>query len=130
MQYGSLKKLIVPHSDSDNVILPKELFRRLLTGALKNAKIFDEDFYVAANFDIGAAIRSNKITSGAEHYFLAGYFEDRLPRQLIVDEEFYLENNPDVFAAIKKMRIRSAQEHFEFSGFKEGRVPFKGFSMI
>jgi hypothetical protein len=130
--YRTLEKLIKTdrQRESNHVSLPKEIFKLLLAGAIRNKDIFDERYYLETYPDIAAAVRSEKIKSGLDHYVETGYFENRVPRTLIVDERYYLQLNPDVADAIRKGRVKSAQEHFNYSGFAEGRVPYKDFSLF
>jgi hypothetical protein len=116
--------------DPQYVGIPKEVFRGLLAGAIKNKNLFDERFYLETYPDIATAVRSKKIKSGLDHYVETGYFENRLPRRFIVDERYYLQANPDVAEAIKKGRLKSAQDHFNHAGFTEGRIPYKDFSIF
>jgi len=130
--YRNLEKLIKPDRQrgAEYVSIPKEIFRRLLTGAVRSKNVFDERFYLEMYPDIAAAVQSKKIKNGFEHYVDTGYFENRLPRKLMVDERYYLETNPDVADAIKKGRVKSAQDHFNHAGFTEGRLPYKDFSLF
>lgn len=132
MYYRNLEKLIKTdrQRDSNYVSIPKDLFRRLLAGAIRGKNIFDERFYLETYPDIAAAVRSKKVRNGLDHYVDTGYFENRLPQKLIVDERYYLQENADVADAIKKGRVKSAQDHFNHSGFTEGRVPYKDFSLF
>jgi hypothetical protein len=133
MQHSTLVRLLKESensNDSEKVVVPAELFRKLLIGALRAKNVFDEHFYLAINSDLVDALRKKKIESVDEHYYNTGYFENRLPRKLIVDEKYYLEQNPDVAEAIRKGIIKSAQEHFEYAGFREGRAPHKDFSLF
>lgn len=132
MYYRNLEKLIKTdrQRDPNYVSIPKDIFRRLLAGAIRSKEIFDERFYLETYPDIAVAVRSRKIKSGFEHYVDTGYFENRLPRKLIVDERYYLQENSDVADAIKKGRVTSAQDHFNHSGFGEGRIPYKDFSLF
>jgi hypothetical protein len=132
MIYGVLSKLAktTVADGVKHVSIPQDVFSRILVGAIKHKALFDEKFYLETYPDIATAVKSGQVSSGLEHYVVAGYFEDRFPRKLIVDERFYLQENPDVADAIKKGLIRSAQEHFEDAGFREGRAPYNGFSVF
>lgn len=133
MQNNMLAKVLEEakkKTSDDTLMVPVDLFRRLLIGALRDKNVFDEHFYLATNSDIIEAVRKKKIESAADHYYNSGYFENRLPKKLIVDEKYYLEQNPDVVQAIQKGIIKSAQEHFEYAGFREGRLPYKDFSLF
>jgi hypothetical protein len=130
--FRNLEKLIKidRQRDPQYVAIPREVFRSLLAGAIKNKNLFDERFYLETYPDIATAVRAKKVKSGLDHYVETGYFENRLPRRFIVDERYYLQANPDVAEAIKKGRLKSAQDHFNHAGFTEGRVPYKDFSIF
>ena len=132
MYYRTLEKLIKTdrQRDPNHVVVPKELFRHLLAGAIRNKNVFDEQFYLETYPDIAIAVKSKKIKSGLDHYIETGYFENRVPRKLMVDERYYLQQNADVADAIRKGRVKSAQDHFNYSGFSEGRTPYKDFSLF
>jgi hypothetical protein len=130
--YRNLEKLL--KNDRQNgpnyISVPKDVFRRLLAGAIRNRDLFDERFYLEFYPDITAALRGKKLKSALDHYLDTGYFENRLPRKLLVDESYYLQQNPDVADAIRKGKLKSAQDHFNNAGFNEGRVPYKDFSLF
>jgi hypothetical protein len=130
--YRTLEKLIKNdrQRDSNYVSVPKDIFRALLAGAIRNKNVFDERFYLENYPDIAAAVKTKKIKSGIDHYVETGYFENRLPRKLIIDESYYLQENPDVADAIRKGQLKTAQDHFNQSGFSEGRVPYRDFSLF
>ena len=132
MFYRNLEKLL--KTDRQNglnyISVPKEVFRRLLVGAIRSKDLFDERFYLEFYPDIAAAVRSKKLKSALDHYLDTGYFENRLPRKLLVDESYYLQQNPDVADAIRKGKLKTAQDHFNNAGFNEGRAPYKDFSLF
>jgi hypothetical protein len=132
MIYSILTKLTkaVDVEDNKYVSVPEDLFRHLLAAAIKQKALFDEKFYLATYSDVAKAIKRGDIASGLEHYITTGYFEGRLPKQLMIDERFYLQENPDVADAIRRGQLRNAQEHFEATGFREGRAPYRGFAVF
>jgi hypothetical protein len=134
VQYAQLKHIIIAGDatadESAAVTIPASLFRQLLGAALRQAAVFDEEFYLKSNADLQAALGEGRIKDGRDHYVRTGYFEGRLPKRLLVDEKYYLEQNPDVVAAIRDGSVTTAQEHFESAGFREGRSPFRNFSLF
>jgi ABC-type nitrate/sulfonate/bicarbonate transport system substrate-binding protein len=133
MQYNALKSVLAEQTLKDGthiVAMPRYLLDKLLAGALQAKSLFDPQYYVSSNADIKEALADKRIESAEQHYFTAGYFENRLPRKILVDEEFYLTSNPDVADALRKGVVKSAQEHFENAGFKEGRAPYRDFSLF
>lgn len=132
MHISNLKRLIVDLGEDggSQVRVPVDLFWRLVAAALRGKAVFDEDYYVFANSDIEQAIKARILKSGADHYFITGYLEGRMPNRILVDEKFYLEQNPDVAAAVRRGEVGSAQAHFELTGFKEGRLPYKDFALF
>lgn len=90
----------------------------------------DEDWYLAYNSDVGAAVERGELRSARDHYIRSGYFENRMPRRISVNENWYLGEYPDVAEAIKAGAFASAQQHFTVNGFKEGRLPSPGWSLL
>ena len=128
MQFARLESLV--KEKSGNMIVPRELFLYILETALRNKGTFDESYYIEHNPDVKDAIRLGTISCAADHYYLAGYLENRLPARLLVDEKYYLESNPDILKAIRSGEVDSPQEHFEANGLKEGRLPSSGFMLF
>ena len=128
MQYARLVALIKESSNS--VTMPRDLFLHVLEAALRAKGVFDEDFYLQNNQDVKDAIDIGSVQSAADHYYIAGYLENRLPARVLVDENYYLESNPDILKAIRAGEVPSAQEHFETNGLKEGRLPSSGFTLF
>lgn len=90
----------------------------------------DEDWYLRANPDVADAIKAGTLRSAREHYVVAGYFENRLPRPVEVDADWYVAQYSDVADAIKSGAILSARQHFERSGYLQGRLPSPGWSLL
>jgi hypothetical protein len=82
----------------------------------------DESWYVTQVSGLRQDIQRGKFASIAEHYYVHGYIEGKLPERPIVDEGYYLISYPDVAAAIKAGRHRSAFDHFVSDGYAEGRM--------
>lgn len=76
--YRNLEKLLKTdrQNGANYVSVPKDVFRRLLAGAIRSKNLFDERFYVEFYPDIAAAVRSKKVKSGLDHYLGTGYFEN------------------------------------------------------
>jgi hypothetical protein len=98
---------------------------RMLAGQVE----VDETWYRGRYLDVDNAIRAGDVDSGQAHYVLAGYFENRFPREIFVDEEWYLSQYQDVKAALRTGRFENARQHFETEGFNEGRLPYEGWSL-
>ncbi len=91
--------------------------------AVSSAPIgFDEQYYLATNPDVAAAVRNGEFASGYQHFLEYGQYEGRNPSPYF-DTAYYLANNPDVAAAIQAGSIPSAFEHFLLYGQYEGRNP-------
>ena len=90
----------------------------------------DDAWYLATYPDIREAIATGAVSNAAHHYARFGYFEHRMPRNIVVDPVWYLEAHPDVREAIGKKVYNSAQEHYELAGFREGRLPYAGFNLF
>lgn len=89
----------------------------------------DETWYRKQYADVDEAITDGYFESAAEHYKQNGYYEDRMPRNIMVDEKWYLDTYKDVADAVKAGRLYSASQHFLSTGFKEGRLPSPGWSL-
>jgi hypothetical protein len=89
----------------------------------------DEEWYLKTNDDVKRAVETGLFASARDHYAIAGYFEDRLPRPVVVDETWYLGLYTDVAEAIRAGKFQTAKEHFIKSGFKEGRLPSADWSL-
>ncbi|MEG4423744.1 MULTISPECIES: S8 family serine peptidase [unclassified Microcoleus] len=82
---------------------------------------FDENFYLAQNPDVAAAVAKGAFRSGYEHFIKYGQFEGRNPSAQF-DNSYYLAKNPDVAAAVARGELRSGVEHFVKYGQFEGRA--------
>jgi hypothetical protein len=81
--------------------------------------LFDEDYYLARNPDVAAAVGADQTTAWG-HFSAAGQFENRFPSAYF-DAAWYLAQNPDVAAALASGAIRSAWQHYLGAGQAEGR---------
>jgi hypothetical protein len=91
---------------------------------------FDEDWYLVRHPDVAKAVRAATIESAHQHYVQSGYFEHRMPRNIVVNPTWYLDAHPDVREAIRQKVYTSPQEHYEIAGFREGRLPYPGFGLF
>jgi hypothetical protein len=89
----------------------------------------DADWYLARYTDVAAAVKEGLFASAEEHYRSAGYYENRMPYELLVDEDWYLEQYPDIREGVSLGVFKSGQHHFEINGYGEGRHPFAHFSL-
>lgn len=85
-----------------------------------------EDFYLAQNPDVAAAVKAGIFTSGAEHFARYGHLEGRTA-SVLFDTDAYLAQNLDVAAAVQAGRTM-AYDHFVTFGWKEGRNPSAWFN--
>ncbi len=129
--YGSLlgRKMVVPSTRTGYIAVDQFLFFELMARRLVDVPV-DEDWYLQTYTDIKDAITSGAVSSAANHYARFGYFEHRMPRNIVVDPVWYLEAHPDVRDAINKKVYASPQEHYEIAGFREGRLPYAGFNLF
>ena len=129
--YGSLlgRKMVVPSTRTGYVALDQFLFFELMARRLIDVPV-DEAWYLTAYPDIKDAIAAGAVRSAKHHYARFGYFEHRMPRNIVVDPIWYLEAHPDVSEAINKKVYVSPQEHYEIAGFREGRLPYAGFNLF
>lgn len=78
---------------------------------------FNEEYYLANNPDVAAAIDAGLFQSAEEHFNLFGWSEGRDPNENF-DTSFYFSENPDVAAAGV-----NPLDHFWVYGAAEGRIP-------
>lgn len=88
--------------------------------------IFDEQFYLANNPDVQAAVQAGKFSSGREHFEKFGLKEGRSLVSPYYDEAAYLRKYPDVATAVQNKLIPSGLSHYIQAGEAEGRsgTPF------
>jgi hypothetical protein len=115
--------------DGHYVELLETKFLELLRYLLVQVEV-DEDWYLASYADVREAVEAGQLASARSHYVIAGYFENRLPRQFRVDEDWYLASYPDVAEAIRSGAFTSVAEHFERDGFREGRLAHPQWSLL
>ena len=129
--YGSLlgRKVVVPSTRTGYIAVDQFLFFELMACRLADVP-FDEEWYLKTYPDVGEAIAGGTISSAVKHYARFGYFEHRMPRNIVVDPVWYTEVHPDVREAIERKVYNSAQDHFEVAGFREGRLPYAGFDLF
>src|SRR4051812_45991431 len=68
----------------------------------------DEKFYFSKYPDIYEAARAGEISSAAQHFVEHGFYEGRLPCDVVIDEEAYLARYPDIVDGIQAGDIESA----------------------
>ena len=84
----------------------------------------DESWYRAQYPDVAEAIDDGLHQSAKRHFIDSGYFEGRLPGEMVVSEEWYLKTYPDVAEGVNDCLFASGAEHFKLYGYEEGRLPF------
>ena len=129
--YGSLlgRKTVVPSTRTGYIAVDQVLFFELMARRLVDVPV-DEDWYFATYPDIREAVTAGSVSNAAHHYARFGYFEHRMPRNIVVDPVWYIEAHPDVGEAIARKIYNSAQHHYEIAGFREGRLPYAGFNLF
>lgn len=89
--------------------------------AVGKPTFFNEEYYLAHNVDVAAAVSSGALPSGYAHWQQYGQREGRLSTTWF-DEDYYLAHNPDVAAAVRAGWI-TAWNHYQAFGAREGRDP-------
>lgn len=84
----------------------------------------DETWYRVKYPDVADAIDEGMFRSAKHHFIEAGYFEGRLPAELVVNEEWYAAEYQDVAERVKEGMFPSLTQHFREHGYNEGRRPF------
>lgn len=126
--FGALiaSKVVVLSSSSTYFAVDQHLIFQLALPHLMMIE-FDEAWYLDTYSDINEAVAGGVLVSAHLHYLRHGYYEHRLPREILVDEEWYVSAHRDVRDAIAQRHYVSGQEHFERAGFREGRLPYPDF---
>ena len=83
--------------------------------------IFDEEFYLANNPDVQAAVKAGSFKSGLEHFQQYGIKEHRVSVSAFYEETDYLQKYPDVATAVKNGAFNSGLQHYIEYGETEGR---------
>jgi hypothetical protein len=83
----------------------------------------DEVWYLNKYSDVAKAIAEGRYKSAKHHFIDEGYFEGRLPGNIVVDQNWYLAKYPDVAEGLAKGTIKSINEHYRDHGYGEGRLP-------
>ena len=96
--------------------------RKIFVVLLSNIHV-DERWYLEQVPGLREDIAKGNFRSPAEHYYLHGYLEGRLPERPVVDERVYLKENKDVAEAIKTGKFKSGFDHFVTNCYREGRRP-------
>jgi hypothetical protein len=120
------EKRVVLSSRSNLVAVDRHLFVAVMVPTLSRIYV-DESWYLDRFPDVQDALSKGIVKSAKDHYVRFGYYENRMPYQILVNENWYMEQYPDVGAAVRQEDFVSAQHHFEAIGFSEGRFPFPNF---
>lgn len=83
--------------------------------------LFNEQFYLASNSDVAAAVSAGTFSSGLQHFTSFGLQEGRTQISSIYSEQNYLNTYSDVAAAVGSGVFRSGLQHYFQAGFDEGR---------
>ena len=131
LTFGSLvtRRILIPSERTNLMAVDKYFLVRLLKSHVGRIH-FDEAFYFARYPDIKQAVDAGKVPSAKSHYLTDGYYEHRLPYEIVVDADWYLQQYPDVQKAVAAQQFESAQMHFEEAGYREGREPYAGFTLL
>ena len=130
LSFGSFvtRRILIPSERTNLVAVDKFFLVSLMKRKVERIH-FDEGWYLSKYPDIRQAVEAGKIPSARHHYVADGFYEHRLPYEIIVDAGWYLKQYPDVKAAVDGKQYESAQMHFELSGYREGREPFAEFAL-
>lgn len=100
-----------------------EEFVELIRSILGEVEV-DEAWYLSQYPDVLEGIRTGAVQSAKQHFADSGYFEGRLPFQILIDEDWYQREYPDVAESVRQGTVPSGQVHFDTNGYREGRLPF------
>jgi hypothetical protein len=85
--------------------------------------IFDENYYLANNPDVQAAVAAGIFSSGFQHFEQYGLAEGRVFVSPYYNEQVYLQKYPDVAAAVAAGIYSSGLQHYIQLGETERRSP-------
>jgi hypothetical protein len=85
--------------------------------------IFDENYYLANNPDVKAAVDAGTFSSGRQHFEQYGLAEGRVLVSPYYDEQLYLQKYPDVADVVSAGSFRTGLQHYIQYGEAEGRSP-------
>jgi hypothetical protein len=122
------KLVILSSSSPDYVALDRHFFQESLCPLIERIRV-DPNWYLTTYPDVAEAISNRIVADAGDHYRRFGYFEHRMPYQILVQEDWYLDQYSDVKEAVVRRTFTSGQAHFDFSGYREGRVPFPNFEL-
>lgn len=121
-------KTLIPSSRTPYLAVEKHFFQECMAPTLERIRV-DDFWYLDTYQDVAEAMRMGLVASAKDHYVRFGYFENRLPCNIVADDKWYLNVYPDVNDAIKRNQFPSAQEHFIAVGYAEGRLPYANFQL-
>ena len=120
------KRLVLPSQKTNYAAVETHFLVTALQPQL--GRIFlDEAWYLRRNPDVVVAIKDGAVADARAHYVLHGYYEHRLPYEIVVEESWYLAQYADIAQAVRGGVFPDGQTHFEQQGYREGRMPFAGF---
>jgi hypothetical protein len=120
-------KLFIPSTKTQYTAVNRNYLIDLLKPTLRLIYV-DSAWYIKTYKDIAPAIEAGKITSAEEHYVTCGFYEHRMPYEILVDEPWYRKQYPDIDAAVEQGVFENASRHFYVQGFREGRMPHADFA--
>jgi hypothetical protein len=106
-----------------DTLYPQAAVDRLFEVLARSIPI-DEKYYFSQYPDIQQAVEAGEISGAAQHYVEHGFYEDRLPCDILIDENDYLARYPDIADGIKSGDVESATDHWLRFGRYEGRVAY------
>lgn len=129
--FGALasRRVVIAAERTNLFAVDKYFLVRLMESQLRRIHL-DEGWYFSKYPDIRNAVESGVVPSAKHHYVNDGYFEHRLPYEILVDEIWYFEQYPDVKEAVGHQHFPNAQLHFETAGYREGRDPHADFVLL
>ena len=122
------KKILLPSQKTNYIAVETHFLVQALKSQIETVMV-DEDWYLTRHPDVQVAIKDGVVKNAREHYALHGFYEHRLPYEIVVDEGWYLSQYDDIKKAVVEGVFTSGQAHFEKLGYREGRLPSPGFRL-
>jgi hypothetical protein len=122
------RKLMLPSQKTNYIAVETHYLSQLLKKQISDVFV-DERWYVSRYPDVVGALTGGDLSTASDHYSMHGYYEHRMPYQILVDEKWYLAQYEDIAVAVKSGTFASGQVHFDELGYREGRIPYPHFRL-
>jgi cyclophilin family peptidyl-prolyl cis-trans isomerase len=89
--------------------------------------LFNEEYYLARNPDVAAAVAAGTVASGYAQFIAVGQFSGAAP-SIYYSDAYYFAANPGVQAAVQAGAFASGYQHFMKTGMAQGLAASSNFN--